>query len=161
MDESWGEKWSNESLERLYREMTEQAMRDMLSRGSGGGGMHQSYDPPQEEKMPFGDPNFRPYDPKSPGIDKPYWGLPDDSKFYLRVLLESGYRPYLLRRQDNGETQTVWSRSSDLSRYAAGEVVPLKMGKGLVVSELTRIILVDEADGGIPNEHGRQKVRKR
>jgi hypothetical protein len=153
-----------DAVKKLYEEMIEKALRDMLGNGTARQIYDNTFQPRPEEEfaMPFGDPNFRPYDPnpKSPGVDKPY--LPEiDPVFFTRVLVAAGYRPYLLRRTD-GQTQTVWSKSADLSKYAEGEATPIRMTNGMQVSRYAPVILVDAEDGGMLNEHGQQvqKVAK-
>lgn len=134
------------------------------SGGTGGGGI------PQKPAIPFG------Y-----SFDKPYkqeW----DGKQFTAALIASGYRPYKLIREDNGQQQTIWARPvlevvgwekerlpngewietvpivvaqiPDLSRYARGRVIALPIEKKMVVSP-TAVIVTDERDGGYINEHGR------
>lgn len=132
-------------IEKMHREAVEELERKYVK------APYQQAEQQEEFAM------FRPYDanPNSPGIDLPYSPTINPT-FFTKILVAVGYRPYLLKREDTGETQTVWSKSSDLSRYAEGEATPIKMVKGMEISRYAPVILMDEQDGGTINEHFHQ-----
>lgn len=75
------------------------------------------------------------------------WPYPytEDLLFFTRVLINSGYRPYALRRADNGRTETVWAKAS--AEVLFWKTVPRRdfMGRemGVPVSPVTQTSVPD------------------
>ena len=85
--------------------------------------------------------------------DQPFIRV-EDYKAFTWALVLAYYRPWQLIRKDNEQKQTVWAKTKeDVLRYAAGEVTPISMAKGLQVMP-TAVIVISEEDGGYINEHG-------
>ncbi len=72
-----------------------------------------------------------------------------DYIWFTRVLLESFYRPYVLRTPNANGYATVWAQSKeDAGRAGSGKVTRPKWEKGFLV-RAGDVLVVAERDGGM------------
>ncbi len=91
------------------------------------------------------------------GGDPPFVRVYDPA-FFLRVLLNSGYKPFRLLYRASGTTRIAWAKTVGRiqQRYSDADIVPIQRGgDGGEEDLITRpTIFIDELDGGHINLEG-------